>query len=133
MRIQANPKPTEHPLGDGRGEIAVQERHRLDGGAGAEIEGREQKEARRAADSQVVIDDRADDERGRQLEAAGGEHEQDDGDDAAPPRLQEARQIPGERPGRRGLTPDRQRVAAHRRAPLASATSVWSCAWKMRA
>ena len=133
MRIQTNAKPTEHTLGDRRGEIAVQECHRLDSGAGAEVEGREKQKARRAADDQMVVDDRADDERGRQLETAGGEHEQDDGDDATPPRLQEARQIPGERPTRRGSTSDDQRVAAHWRAPFASATSAFSCAWKMRA
>jgi hypothetical protein len=64
MRNEADAQTAEHALGDRRGEVAVEERHRLDGGAGSEIEDREQEQAGRPADEQMVVDDRANDERG---------------------------------------------------------------------
>jgi hypothetical protein len=93
MRNEADAQTAEHALGDRRGEVAVEERHRLDGGAGSEIEDREQEQAGRPADEQMVVDDCANDERGSELERRGGEHEHDDGDGSCPPGLQQVRQI----------------------------------------
>src|SRR4029453_12265391 len=116
------------------GEVAVEERHGLDGGAGAEIEDGEQEQSSRSPDHEMVVDDDAPDERRHELEGRGGEHEQRDAGDPDAPGAQEARHVPGERAGAGigGGSGDDQR--AHRRAP-SSATmgSAWSCALKMRA
>ena len=128
VRVQTHAKIGEHALGDGRRDVAVEERQHLDGGAGAEIQRGEQQEPGRAADDQMVVDDRADDERRCQLETARGEHEQDDGDDAASPRREQARQVVGKRSRRHGLGGIHQRAAAHRRAPSTGAASTLACA-----
>src|SRR5207245_2448965 len=133
VREEANPQTAEHPLRDGRCEIGVEERHRLDGGAGAQIEEREQEQASRPADEQMLVDDRPHDERWSKLERSGGEHEQHDGDGSRPPGLQQARQVSDERasPGGRAVSSDDG--STHRRAPSTDIDSALSCARKIRA
>src|SRR5437867_11471457 len=98
MRKEADPQTAEHPLRDRRGEAAVEERHRLDGGVGTGVEDREEEQASRTPDEQMAVDARPTDERWREHEASGGEHEPHHGQRSDPPRLQEAPKAPRDTP-----------------------------------
>ena len=128
MGKEAYPNPVEHSLRDGRGEIAVEKRHRLDCGVGPEIQDGEEEQASRSPRRQMVVDDGPDDEWRHELEGSGGEHEQHDDAGSDAPGPQQACQMAGQRSGFAGVAGIDEDKATHSRAASVDAISALSCA-----
>jgi hypothetical protein len=133
MSEEANAQIAEDALGDGRRQVVVEERHRLDGPARRQIEDRKQEEARGSTDHEVVVDDHANDERRRELEGRGRQHEEGNRGGPGPPGREQAREVCRERARGGWIARAREGHAVHRRAPLVGAASAWSWARKIRA